>query len=51
MKGGVYRMLTVLLSFRNLRPAGVDLPSLQPPGAGKQGFSGIRKHNLAITLQ
>jgi hypothetical protein len=28
----------------------VDLPSLQPPGAGEQGFSGIRKHNLAITI-
>ena len=38
-------------SFQNLRPAGVDLPSLQPPGAGEQGFSGIRKHTLAITLQ
>ena len=23
---------------KNLRPAGVDLPSLQPPGAGSKGF-------------
>ena len=43
----VFSFLSVLLSFQNLRPAGADLPSLQPPGAGEQGFSGIRKHNLA----
>ena len=46
----VFSFSSVLLSFQNLRPAGVDLPSLQPPGAGEQGFSGIRKHNLAITI-